>query len=129
MMTELISHNDDSDEYFFEEGCYILELSNTAADAEVSIARARVEPGKKTRRHRLHGITERYVILDGRGSVEVGELPAQDVKSGDVVRIPPDTNQCIRNTGDNDLVFLAVCTPRFDCSAYEDTEDDQTAIA
>jgi oxalate decarboxylase/phosphoglucose isomerase-like protein (cupin superfamily) len=45
------------------------------------------------------------------------------------VRIPPDTNQCIRNTGDTDLVFLVICTPRFDRSAYEDTEDNQTAIA
>jgi len=128
-MTELISSTDDSDEFFFEEGCYILELSNTAADAEVSIARARVEPGVKTRRHRLHGITERYVILEGRGRVEVGELPAQDVTSSDVVRIPPDTNQSICNIGNNDLVFLAICTPRFSRSAYEDTEDRQTAFA
>jgi mannose-6-phosphate isomerase-like protein (cupin superfamily) len=128
-VTDLISTTDECDEYFFEEGCYILELSNTAADAEVSIARARVPPGIKTRRHRLHGITERYVILEGHGRVEVGDLLARDVTSGDVIRIPPDTNQCIRNTGENDLVFLAVCTPRFNRSAYEDTEDNQTAIA
>jgi len=128
-LADLIYSFDDRDEYFFEEGCYILELSNTTADAEVSIARARVEPGIKTRRHRLHGITERYVVFEGRGRVEVGELLAQDVTCGDVVRIPPDTHQCIRNTGDTDLVFLAICTPRFDRSAYEDTEDNQTAIA
>ena len=128
-MADLISSTDHSEEYFFEEGCYILELSNTAADTEVSIARARVKPGIKTRRHRLHGITERYVILEGRGRVEVGESLAQEVTYGDVVRIPPATNQCIRNTGDNDLVFLAICTPRFNRSAYEDTEDNQTAIA
>jgi mannose-6-phosphate isomerase-like protein (cupin superfamily) len=128
-MTDLISITDDRGEYFFEEGCYILELSNTAADSDVSIARARVQPGIKTRRHRLHGITERYVILEGNGRVEVGELLAQDVAYGDVIRIPPDTNQCIRNIGDSDLVFLAVCTPRFNRSAYEDTEDNHTAIA
>ncbi len=128
-MTDLISSFDDRNEYYFEEGCYILELSNTAADAEVSIARARVEPGIKTRRHRLHGITERYVLLKGRGRVEVGELLVRDVSCGDVVRIPPYTHQCIRNTGDTDLVFMAICTPRFDRSAYEDTEDNQTAIA
>jgi mannose-6-phosphate isomerase-like protein (cupin superfamily) len=125
----LITITDDRDEFFFEEGCYILELSNNATDPEVSIARARVQPGVKTRRHRLHGITERYVILEGKGRVEVGEQQAQDVSCGDVVRVPPDFNQCIRNIGDRDLVFLAVCTPRFDRSAYEDTEDHRTAIA
>lgn len=128
-MTDLISITDESNEYFFEEGCYILELSNNAADAELSIARARVEAGVRTRRHRLHGITERYVILKGRGRVEVGESPAQDVSCGDVVRIPPATNQSIHNIGDDDLVFLAVCTPRFNRSAYEDTEDRQTSFA
>jgi mannose-6-phosphate isomerase-like protein (cupin superfamily) len=128
-MSALITITDDTNEYFFEEGCFILELSNTAADAEVSIARARVEPGIKTRRHRLLGITERYVILQGLGRVEIGELLVQDLTQGDVVRIPPDTNQCITNIGENDLVFLAICTPRFSRSAYEDTEDNQTSIA
>lgn len=128
-MADLISITDDSKEYFFDEGCYILELSNTAADPDVSIARARVLPGIRTRRHRLHGITERYVILEGRGRVEIAEFPAKDVTAGDVVRIPPEANQCIENTGANDLIFLAVCTPRFDRSAYEDTEDSQTATA
>lgn len=128
-MTNLISITDEGDEYFFEEGCFILELSNTAADPDLSIARARVLPGIRTRRHRLHGITERYVILEGQGRAEVDVQQAQHVKAGDVVRIPPGFNQCIENTGDHDLVFLAICTPRFFRSAYEDTEDSQTTTA
>ena len=107
-------------EYYFDEGCYINELANTADDPAVSVARARVAPGGTTRWHRLHGIVERYVILTGRGRVEVGELPPQEVTSGAVVLIPPLCRQRITNIGDEDLVFLAICSPRFRPDAYED---------
>src|SRR5207247_1666021 len=71
------------------ERCYITELANTPEDPEASIAVARVSRGVTTRWHRLVGTTERYVILEGRGRVEVGDLPAQGVSAGAVVRIPP----------------------------------------
>ncbi len=109
-------------EYFTAEQCHILELSNSADDAAVSIARARVEPGVTTHWHRLIGIAERYVILEGRGSVEVGDRAAQIVGPGDTVLIPPECRQRIRNVGESDLIFLAICTPRFVQSAYEDLE-------
>jgi mannose-6-phosphate isomerase-like protein (cupin superfamily) len=110
------------DEYFFEEGCYILELSNSPDDPAVSIARARVEPGVTTRLHRLDGITERYVMTAGRGAVRVGDLPPREIGPGDVVIIPPGCPQQITNTGPADLLFLAVCTPRFRREAYHDID-------
>ncbi len=109
-------------EYFFEEGCFILELSNTAQDPQLSIARARVKAGMSTRLHRLSDLVERYVILSGQGSVEVADLPAQSVSVGNVVIIPPLCSQKITNTGAEDLVFLALCTPRFEKQYYEDIE-------
>ena len=72
------------DEYWFREGCYITEWSNSSADPELSVARARVKPGRTTRWHRLDAITERYVILEGRGRAEV-DGQARDVQPGDVV--------------------------------------------
>ena len=108
---------DIEDEYFFPEGCFITELSNTADDPELSIARARVEPGVTTRWHHLEGITERYVILEGHGEVEIdGDM--QLLTKGDVVIFPSGERQRISNTGDTDLVFLAICTPRFTEQAY-----------
>lgn len=104
------------------EGCHILELSNTADDPALSIARARLPPGVRTRRHRLHGVTERYVILEGEGRVVVGALPERSVGPGDVVYIPPLCPQSIANIGSVDLVFLALCTPRYSPAAYEDLE-------
>jgi mannose-6-phosphate isomerase-like protein (cupin superfamily) len=112
----------ESDEYYFEEGCFILELSNSELDPQLSIARARVKTGMSTRLHRLSKLIERYVILSGVGSVEVADLPAQTVSAGNVVIIPPLCSQKITNTGEEDLVFLALCTPRFEKSFYEDIE-------
>ena len=116
-----IRQPDETNEYFTDEGCYILELSNSADDPELSIARARVAPGVTTRLHRLDGVVERYVILNGRGRMEVGDLlPPQDVYPGDVVLIPAYCPQRITNTGNTDLIFLALCTPRFDMIVYQD---------
>lgn len=117
-MPKIINPNE-SQEYFFAEGCFILELSNHANDPAVSIARARVKPGVTTQWHRLQGIVERYVILSGTGRVEVGELTAQSVTVGDVVIIPAQCPQRICNIGVEDLVFLAICSPRFVPEAYE----------
>ncbi|MEA2093868.1 MAG: glucose-6-phosphate isomerase family protein, partial [Pseudomonadota bacterium] len=55
--------------------------------------------------------------------MEVGELAPQEVKAGDVVLIPPMCRQRITNTGAEDLIFLAICTPRFSNEVYEDIED------
>ena len=109
---------DPADEYFFDVGCYITELSNSDDDQQLSIARARVAPGVTTRWHSLTGITERYVIVEGNGEAEIGEMSPQLVTAGDVVIIPPGERQRITNIGDSDLIFLAVCTPRFEVSKY-----------
>jgi mannose-6-phosphate isomerase-like protein (cupin superfamily) len=114
---------DSDDEYLTDEGCHILELSNTPDDPAVSIARARVGPGVTTRLHRLTGTGERYVILSGQGLVEIGGQPPAAVGPGDVVLIPPGCPQRIGNTGTGDLVFLAICSPRFTAAVYEDLED------
>ena len=109
-------------EFYIDEGCHIRELSNTADDPGVSLAHARVEPGVVTRWHRLDGIIERYVILEGVGRVELGAEPPQIVQPGDVVLIPAGCPQRIANTGAAHLRFLAICTPRYRPEAYIDTD-------
>jgi mannose-6-phosphate isomerase-like protein (cupin superfamily) len=112
-------------EFHTEEGCFINELSNIADDPSVSIARARVAPGVTTQWHRVRDTVERYVILEGRGRVEVGDLAPQDVGPGDVVLIPPSCRQRIANLGPGDLVFLAICSPRFVTDVYEPVLNDR----
>lgn len=113
---------DEASEYFFKEGCHILEWYNSPADPVVSIARARVEAGMKTRRHFLIDTTERYLIQSGEGIVTIGDRAPECVAEGTVVTIPPGVHQSIHNTGSRDLVFLAICTPRFVPPSYVDAE-------
>jgi len=109
------------EEYYFDvEGCYITEVSNDPSDPELSIAKARVTKGITTAWHKLSGTTERYYILSGSGVVEIGDSDPRSVTAGDVVIIPPMQRQRITNNGNGDLIFLALCTPRFDVSNYQE---------
>lgn len=122
-MKEDIRPLDLTSEYHTDEGCYITEVSNSDADPGLSIARARVPPGVTTRWHRLHETAERYVIISGSGRMEVGQLAPREVRAGDVVLIPATVRQRIANTGADDLIFLALCTPRFRTANYEDVDE------
>jgi mannose-6-phosphate isomerase-like protein (cupin superfamily) len=117
----VISRFEPQAEFWFDEGCHIVEIHNGEHDDGCSIARARVAPGVTTALHVLDGIVERYVILEGEGAVEVGGAPPTPVRSLDVVSIPAGATQRITNTGSGDLVFLCVCTPRFRREKYRRT--------
>jgi mannose-6-phosphate isomerase-like protein (cupin superfamily) len=74
-----------------------------------SLAHAAVEPGAKTRPHRLKG-AEVYVILEGQGLMHIGPEQA-GVGPGDAVYIPPGAVQFIENTGTGRLSFLCIVEP------------------
>ncbi|HZE27863.1 MAG TPA: hypothetical protein VE083_10770 [Terriglobales bacterium] len=61
---------------------------------------------------------ERYIIVEGRGRVEVPDFPAADVGPGDVVIIPAETRQRITHAGMVDLIFYRGCTRRFQAADY-----------
>ncbi|QMU60206.1 MAG: cupin domain-containing protein [Gammaproteobacteria bacterium] len=119
-MQPYVKKADFSNEYYFGEGCYITELSNSDDDPGLSIARARVEPGVTTQLHELIGTVERYVILEGEGLIDVGNLSPQAIRPCDVVIIPSGCMQKISNTGASDLIFLAICSPRFQKSCFQE---------
>lgn len=121
MQTKIIKP-DPTKETPTQERCHILEVWNSPDDPSASIARARVKPGITTKLHALNQVEERYVILSGTGRVEVGDTPPTDVSEGDIVVIPANIPQRITNTGDADLVFYAICTPRFTRDCYRDLE-------
>jgi mannose-6-phosphate isomerase-like protein (cupin superfamily) len=121
-MKETIKQGILEQEFYTPERCYITELSNSATDPQLSIARARVAPGVTTSWHLLKQSVERYCIISGMGLVEVGALAPQQVSAGDVVIIPAMCRQRITNIGQDDLIFLAICTPRFMLDDYQDLE-------
>ena len=108
-------------EFWTEERCFITEHVNRADLPSVSVARARVEPGVTTQKHVL-SVDEWYVITAGSGRAVVGPAAPVDVGPGDTVHIPAGCEQQITNTGDDDLLFLCVCVPRFVPATYRSLE-------
>lgn len=98
------------------ERCTITELFNSPEGPAASLAEARVAPGVITERHAL-SVDEVYVITAGTGRMDLAgrRFP---VAPGDAVTIPAGVSQRIENTGETDLVFLCLCTPRFTPDAY-----------
>lgn len=117
-MRPAVKKSNSHTEFPTAERCLITETANDANDEAASIARARVEPGVTTAWHQLKDIAERYIIVSGQGRMEMEGAEPTEVTAGDVVQIPPDTPQRITNTGPNDLIFYAVCTPPFTPECY-----------
>jgi mannose-6-phosphate isomerase-like protein (cupin superfamily) len=114
---------DAAGEFYTSERCHITELFNDSSSPDASLARARVEPGVTTQLHALAGTREIYIVEAGNGLVEVDGRSAA-VGPGDRVDIPAGAPQRITNTGETDLVFLCLCTPRFVPEAYQSLEAD-----
>lgn len=108
-------------EAWTSERCFITELVNEDAWPGFSLARCRVEPGVTTQLHAL-SVLEFYVVERGRGRMRVGDEPPFDIGAGDTVTIPKQAPQSVANTGDEDLVFLCLCTPRFLPDCYTSLE-------
>jgi mannose-6-phosphate isomerase-like protein (cupin superfamily) len=82
-----------------------------------SLAEASLEPGQATQRH-YHAETEEiYVLLDGRGEMEV-DGARQPVAPGDAILIPPGARHQIRAEPSTELRFLCCCAPPY---RHEDT--------
>jgi mannose-6-phosphate isomerase-like protein (cupin superfamily) len=110
-------------EYLTPERCFIFENCGiSTGDKKVSIARARVEPGVSTKVHHLDRVQEIYLITQGKGKVQIGDLEPSEVTEGDVVIIPPGALQKITNNGNSDLIFYCICTPAFTENCYHQDE-------
>ena len=52
--------------------------------------------------------------------MEVGEKEGFEVRKNEMVKIDRSMSQRIKNTGDEDLIFLAICNPPFTDENYEE---------
>ncbi len=123
-MTDIHYYNPEK-QYDSTERCAINELLNNANNLDCSIARASVAPGVCTQLHALENTIERYVILEGQGRVSIDKQDAVAVGQLDVITIPAGAAQKIANTGTEELVFLCICTPRFEARNYHNLEQTQ----
>lgn len=108
-------------EAWTRERCFITELLNSAEQPEVSLARARVEPGVTTELHSL-SVSEWYILEAGEGLMRVANREPFVVRPGDTIAVGKNTAQQVTNSGNSDLVFLCVCVPRFSQECYTSLE-------
>ncbi len=78
-----------------------------------SLAEARLPPGASTIGHRHLKTEEIYYVLDGKGTMQIGQDRRQ-VGVGDAIAIPPGELHQIANTGEETLKFLCCCAPGYE---------------
>jgi mannose-6-phosphate isomerase-like protein (cupin superfamily) len=105
-------------EKYFEEDCFITEMLDSEEYPDMSIAKARVNPGVTTVLHWVNNTEEKYYILSGSGEMEIDGKIIGIVQAGDLVLIPKNVTQRIKNIGAEDLIFICICTPRFEAKNY-----------
>lgn len=106
-------------EIYSEEKCFITEILNSEDYPDVSVAQVTVKVGVTTVLHKLIETDEKYYILKGIGEMEIDGKIVGNVQSGEMIIIPRNITQRIKNIGSDDLVFLCICTPRFEFNNYE----------
>lgn len=98
----------------------LLHPDKQPIELRYSLAHAIVPVGKTSLPHSLT-TSEVYYILSGRGEMYIGE-ETQIIEPGDAVYIPPNAKQCVRNCGEEPLVFICIVDPAWrkeDETVYE----------
>ncbi len=92
---------------------------NTLNGINYSLAQFTLEPGKKSKLHRIRS-SETYYVLQGKGKISVDEN-TYDIEKNDSVYVPPNSKQFIANSGKDDLRFLCIVEPAWKA-------DDETLL-
>jgi len=89
--------------------CELLHPDKADLKLRYSLAHAMLKPGHSSYRHKLK-TSEIYYILEGEGLMHIDSESAR-VLPGQVIYIPPDAVQYIKNPGKGDLKFLCIVDP------------------
>ncbi|BDQ30750.1 hypothetical protein NZNM25_14260 [Nitrosopumilus zosterae] len=82
---------------------------NTLSGINYSVAQFTLKPGKSSKLHKLAS-SEIYYILDGNARLNVDE-EAYELEKDDSAYVAPNSKQCIKNTGSENLRFLCIVEP------------------
>ncbi|MFH1586973.1 MAG: cupin domain-containing protein [Candidatus Diapherotrites archaeon] len=99
-------------EFIAGDNTVLRELFNPLKDSldlRYSLAHAILKPGQTTRNHKLK-TSEVYYLLQGNGVMYIDDKTAE-VKEGQAIYIPPKSQQRIKNSGEEDLIFLCIVDP------------------
>jgi len=104
-MTINISTDDISGEIVKDNDTYVLE-DNTSL-SRLTVSKTTLHVGKETRGHKHDNIEEVYYFVSGNGTMDIGESNF-NVSSGSIMLIPDGNFHKVYNTGDCDLIFIAM---------------------
>ena len=92
--------------------CELLHPDKEYEDLKIdfSIAHAVLKAGKSSLAHKLKTSVEIYYILEGKGIMHIDDEESE-VHPGQVIYIPANSKQCIKNVGNDELKFLCIVYP------------------
>lgn len=109
-------------------GEIVQELMGTSAGGtqQHSLALITLPPGKQSLKHYHPEAEESYTLLAGNAQLTLDDQVIH-LFAGDSVAIPPGCVHQVTNTGDDNLVFLAVCVPPWTpaCSVFIDEDENK----
>jgi mannose-6-phosphate isomerase-like protein (cupin superfamily) len=113
-------NQDNVEQYVTKDKSAVRELFHPASSpvTGVSVAEACVGKGLETDAHVHRRSQEIYYILEGAGTMHLGESTLK-VKNGDAILIPPGTSHNIKADEGTAIRILCICSPPY---AHEDTE-------
>jgi len=82
---------------------------NTLNGINYSLAQFTLEPGKKSKLHKIKS-SEIYYVLEGSGNLTI-DNELHFLQKDDSAYVPPNTKQFIENSGKEDLKFLCIVEP------------------
>ncbi len=82
---------------------------NTLNGISYSLAQFVLEPGKKSKLHKMSS-SEIYYILEGSGILYVND-EIHHLEKDDSVYVPPNARQLVENSADVNLKFLCIVEP------------------
>jgi mannose-6-phosphate isomerase-like protein (cupin superfamily) len=82
---------------------------NTLNGINYSLAQFTLEPGKKSKLHKISS-SEIYYILEGSANLIIDEV-THHLEKDDSVYVPPNSKQFIENIGSINLRFLCIVEP------------------
>ena len=101
-------------EWYEEEefpGVFVRDILTSADNDQISVHYVRIEPGGGVLED-SHPQLELFYILKGKGEAEVGDR-VHTVSAHTVLCAAPNIKHTIRNTGQEDIVMLAILSPPY----------------
>ncbi len=87
----------------------VLHPSNDQLALNFSLAHAYLNVGENSLPHRLSH-SETYYILEGQGEIYLnGKM--QTIEKGDIIYVPKNVEQYVKNKGEVNLTFLCIVSP------------------